>query len=89
MPEKTLSISWLNGQLKFMHVREDLTVATWECSGRMEDLGTPALDLPALLREAVQKTDYAGTNVALVLEHPRLIHQLVAMPPAQGKEALL
>jgi hypothetical protein len=89
MPEKILSFSWLNGQLKFLHIREDLTVATWECSGRVEDLGTPALDLPALLREAVQQTGYTGSNVALVLEHPRLIHQLVDMPPAQGKDQLL
>src|SRR5436190_3363621 len=89
MPEKPLSVSWLNGQLKFMHVRDDLTVATWESSGRVEDLGTPALDLPAVLREAVQQTGFTGTNVALVVEHPLLIHQLVDMPPAQGKEALL
>ncbi|MEZ0274618.1 MAG: hypothetical protein ACAH88_06915, partial [Roseimicrobium sp.] len=89
MPDKTLSVSWLNGQLRFLHIREDQTVATWECSGRVEDLGTPTLDLPALLREAVQQTGYTGTNVALMLQHPRLIHQLVDMPPAQGKEALL
>jgi hypothetical protein len=89
MPDKTLSLSWLNGQLKFLHIREDLTVATWECSGRVEDLGTPALDLSALLREAVEQTGYTGTNLALVLEHPRLIHQLVDMPPAQGREQVL
>jgi hypothetical protein len=89
MPEKSLSLSWLNGQLKFLHVRDDLTVATWECSGRVEELGTPALDLPALLREAVQQTGYTGKNVALVLEHPQLIHQLVDMPPAQGREQVL
>jgi hypothetical protein len=89
MPDKTLSLSWLNGQLKFLHVRDDLTVATWECSGQVEDLGTPALDLPELLREAVEQTGYSGKNVALVLEHPQLIHQLVDMPPAQGREQVL
>jgi hypothetical protein len=52
-------------------------------------LGTPELDLPALLKEAVRQTGYNGTNVALVLEHPRMIHQLVDMPPAQGREQVL
>ncbi len=89
MREKTLSFSWLNGQLKFLHAREDLTVATWECNGRVEDLGTPELDLPSLLREAVKQTGYAGTNVALVLEHPRLSHQLVETPPAGGRDQVL
>lgn len=89
MPDKILSVSWLNGQLKFLHAREDLTVATWECCARIEDLGTQALDLAAILSKAAEQTGYTGKNVAVVLQHPRLIHQLVDMPPAHGKEQVL
>ncbi len=39
-----------------------------------------------LLERAAAATGYAGETVSLVLAHPRLVHQLVEVPPAGGTE---
>lgn len=89
MHKEILSISWLNGQFRFLNAREEKTVATWECEGRVEALGTPALDLPAILREAVKQTGYGGTGAVMVLQHPRLTQQLIETPPAETKDQVM
>src|SRR5262245_50047236 len=79
--EKTiLCLSYLNGQFKAMAVHKGTVVGTWERSGMLEDFA----DFSTVLTEAIDKTKYQGTNVALVLAHPRLTQQLVEVPPVKG-----
>jgi hypothetical protein len=79
--EKTiLCLSYLNGQFKAMAVHKGTVVGTWERSGVQEDF----TDFSTVLTEAVDKTRYVGSNVALVLAHPRLTQQLVEVPPVKG-----
>jgi hypothetical protein len=80
MDQTILCLSWLNGQFKAMAVHRGVVSNKWEAAQPAEDL----TDFPTLLNEAVEKTGYAGANVALVLAHPRLTHQLVETPPAKG-----
>jgi hypothetical protein len=80
MDQTILCLSWLNGQFKAMAVHRGIVSNKWEAPQPVEELA----DFPALLNEAVEKTGYSGANVALVLAHPRLTHQLVETPPAKG-----
>jgi hypothetical protein len=80
MDQTILCLSWLNGQFKAMSVHRGTVSKKWEAPQPAEEL----TDFPALLNDAVEKTGYSGTNVALVLAHPRLTHQLVETPPAKG-----
>src|SRR4029453_9450791 len=63
-----------------MGVNKGTVVGTWERSGVQEDF----TDFSTVLTEAVDKTRYVGSNVALVLAHPRLTQQLVEVPPVKG-----
>lgn len=76
----TLSVSWLNGQFKALAVQRGVVEGTWERPGELEGTG----NFEALLREAVQKTGYHGLTVSLLLAHPRLVQQLVEVPPVKG-----
>ena len=80
MDQTILCLSWLNGHFRAMSVHRGMISGKWEAPQVMEELA----DFPALLSEAVEKTHYAGSNVALILAHPRLTHQLVETPPAKG-----
>jgi hypothetical protein len=44
-----------------------------------------ATHLEELLREAVRQTGYHGQNVSLLLAHPRLVQQLLEVPPIKGQ----
>ena len=76
----TLSVSWLNGQFKAVAVHRGAVEGTWEhpelaeMNGNFEDL----------IREAVKETGYRGQTVSLLLAHPRLVQQLVDVPPVKG-----
>lgn len=76
----TLSVSWLNGQFKALAVHRGVVDGTWERPGEIEGTG----NFESLLREAVQKTGYRGLTVSLLLAHPRLVQQLVEVPPVKG-----
>src|SRR6266404_4506516 len=80
MDQTLLCLSWLNGQVKAMSIHKGILIRKWEAAQPVEELA----DFSALLNEAVEKTGYTGSNVALVLAHPRLTHQLVETPPAKG-----
>jgi hypothetical protein len=76
----TLGVSWLNDQFKAVSVHRGEVEATWERPGEVEG----ALTFETLLREAVQQTGYRGQSVSLLVAHPRLVQQLVDVPPVTG-----
>jgi hypothetical protein len=76
----TLSVSWLNGQFKAVAVHRGVVEGTWERAGDIEGAG----QFEALIREAVAKTNYHGQTVSLLLAHPRLVQQLIDVPPVKG-----
>ena len=75
-----LSASWLNGQFKAVAVHRGAVEGTWENPSEAE----ATANFEPLLREAVQKTGFRGQTVSLVLAHPRLMQQLVDVPPVKG-----
>jgi type II secretory pathway pseudopilin PulG len=75
----TLSVSWLNGQFKAVAVDRGAVQGSWERPGEDEDAG----QFETLIREAVARTNYQGKTVSLVLAHPRLVQQLVDVPPVK------
>src|SRR5512135_3041725 len=77
----TLSISWLNGQFKAVAVHRGAVEGTWEHPEEVEGAG----EFGELIREAVAQTNYRGQTVSLLLAHPRLVQQLVDVPPVKGQ----
>jgi hypothetical protein len=82
IPRKTttLSVSWLNNQLKAVAVHRGRVDGTWERPGISDGPG----NFEGFIREAVARTNYHGHSVSLVLAHPRLVQQLVDAPPVKG-----
>ena len=82
IPQKvtTLSISWLNDRLVAKSIHRGVVEGSWE-SVLVAD-SEP--DLTALLREAVERTNYHGTTVSLLLANARLAQSLVDVPPVSG-----
>src|SRR2546423_37540 len=76
----TLSVSWLNSQFKAVAVNRGAIEGTWENPAELDG----SINFEALLREAIQKTGFRGQTVSLVLAHPRLVQQLVEVPPVKG-----
>src|SRR5437867_486622 len=80
MDKNILCLSWLNGQIKALAVRNGSVVKAWERLAMVEDFST----FSEVLKEAVSETGYDGKDVALVLSHSRLTQQLVETPPIKG-----
>jgi len=76
----TLSVSWLNNQFKAVAVHRGSVTGTWERPGDTDGAG----NFDGFIREAVQQTGYHGQTVTLLLAHPRLVQQLVDVPPVKG-----
>src|SRR5580704_8213586 len=76
----TLSVSWLNNQFKAVAVHRGNVIGSWEQPGEIEG----ANNFENFIREAVSKTAYRGQNVSLLLAHPRLVQQLVDVPPTKA-----
>jgi hypothetical protein len=76
----TLSVSWLNNQFKGVSVHRGVVEGTWERPGDTDGAG----NFENFIREAVQQTGYRGQTVSLILSHPRLVQQLVDVPPVKG-----
>ena len=68
MDKNILCLSWLNGQIKALAVRNGSIVKAWERTTMVEDFST----FSDVLKEAVSETGYDGKDVALVLSHSRL-----------------
>src|SRR5262249_50375350 len=52
----------------------------WECPGPVDGAGR----LEAVLNQAIEHTQYRGHTISLVMAHPRLVQQLVDVPPVKG-----
>ncbi len=77
----TLSLSWLNKQFKAVAIHRGVVEGTWESPTEIEG----ASHFEELVREAVKNTGYHGLTVSLVLAHPRMVQQLVDLPPVKGQ----
>src|ERR1041385_1745515 len=80
MDKNILCLSCFNVQVKALAVQNGVVQKTWERPGIAEDLS----NFVQVLKEAVAATSYDGSDVAIVLSHPRLTHQLVETPPLRG-----
>ncbi len=76
----TLSVSWLNNQFKAVAIHKGAVVGTWERPGDTD--GPDRFE--TFIREAGQHTNFRGQSVSLVLSHPRLVQQLIEVPPVKG-----
>ncbi|PYI83713.1 MAG: hypothetical protein DME26_14535 [Verrucomicrobia bacterium] len=81
MEKPLFCLSWLNGQFKAMAVDRSGAVRSWDRPGLVADF----TNFSTVLAEAGQKTRPEGKQVAMVLAHPRLSHQVVEVPPAKGR----
>ena len=79
-PVTTLSVSWLNSQFKAVAVHRGKVDGSWENPAGAEG----EANFEGLIRDAVQHTGFRGQTVSLVLAQPRLIQQLVDVPPVKG-----
>jgi hypothetical protein len=76
MNRNILSLSWLNGQVKAVHVRGSKLVSSWICptlTDRVEEF-------PQLLRDAVSHTGFRGKDVMVVVENRSLLYHLQEAP---------
>src|SRR5437762_4417120 len=76
----TLSVSWLNNQFKALAIHRGELEGVWECPGPVDG----ASRFEAVLNEAIEQTEYRGHTISLVMAHPRLVQQLVDVPPVKG-----
>jgi hypothetical protein len=80
MDKATLGISILNDQLKAVSSVKASGAEPYESTISVDD---PA-GLTAAIGEAAQKIRDDGRRIAIVLAHPRLIDQVVEIPPVKG-----
>jgi len=80
MDNTLLCVSWLNGQVKAASVDRGSAKGTWERPAVVADF----TGFSGVLAEAVEQTKSDAKQVAMVLAHPRLSHQVVEVPPTKG-----
>ena len=80
MGKTTFCLSSLDGQIKAGALQKGAVARTWEGGAGIDD----APGIAAAIKEAVQKIQPAGKQVAMVLAHPRLSHHVVEIPPVKG-----
>jgi hypothetical protein len=76
----TLCVSWLNNQFKAQSIHRGEIEGVWECPWPVDE----ANGFAAALGEAIERTDYHGHTVSILMAHPRLVQQLVEVPPVKG-----
>ena len=76
----TLSVSWLNKEFKAASVHHGRVEATTDRSGQYDG----ADKFSELIGDIVRETNYSGQTISLVLTHPRLVQQIVDVPPVKG-----
>lgn len=76
----TLSLSWIHGRMEALAIYKGELCGSWESTESTDD---PS-QFENLVATAVEKTEYRGTSVSLLLAHHRLTHQLIETPPAKG-----
>ncbi len=81
MDKTSLGISVLNGDLRAVAFGRG---AAAPVTGETNGLGENLAGLGLALLEVVEKTGTSGRTVAVALAHPRLIDQVVEVPPVTG-----
>jgi hypothetical protein len=84
MHKDILVFFWLNGSIRFMSMSRGQPVAVWECTERIDP--ESSADLARIVVEGVERTQYAGKDLAVVLETPLVTQQLLETPPAKGRD---
>lgn len=72
-----LSVSLSNGRLKALSIVKDAIGESWERPGRLVSLDT----LQDALEEAIHHTQFPGTHLAMLVDHPRLATRTIQIPP--------
>lgn len=80
MDKIAIGISCFYGNFKAAGLRKHALLGTHEWAGGTEDFSY----LSAALKEAVRKTKAEGRQVSMVITHPRLISQIIEVPPVKG-----
>jgi hypothetical protein len=81
MDKINFCVSILNGHCQATSFRRGSVAEFWEGPQLREDFS----DLPATLKEALEKTKPAGKLAAMVMALPRLNDQVVEVPPVKGR----
>lgn len=76
MSRTVLSISWLNGQVKAVHVRGAKVLSSWVWTETAEHIE----DVRRFLPLAIQATGYRGREVIFVIENRHLLYHLQEAP---------
>ncbi len=72
-----LSVSLSNGRLKALSIVKNTIGRSWERPGRHVSLDT----LREALEEAIHYTQFPGTHLAMLVDHPRLASRTIQIPP--------
>jgi hypothetical protein len=72
-----LSVSLSHGRLKALSIVKNTMGRSWERPGRVVSLDT----LQNALEEAIYHTQFPGTHLAMLLDHPRLATRTIQIPP--------
>ena len=72
-----LSVSLSNGRLKALSIVKNTIGRSWERPGRHVSLDT----LREALEEAIDHTQFPGTHLAMLVDHPRLASRTIQIPP--------
>jgi hypothetical protein len=81
MDKNALCISLLGGQFKAVAMRRGTFENPWEPSLPVEDF----TDIGQVLSEATAATRVEGKSATIVLAHPRLLDQVVEVPPVKQR----
>lgn len=76
----TLGVSWLRGHFEAVAIHRGEVAGSWHSTEPFEEPER----FGQALHLAVAATGYQGNSVQLVIAHPRLTHQLVDVPAANG-----
>jgi hypothetical protein len=75
-----LCLSHLGGRFRAMALNRGIVQGKWERPEPLENFE----NFEVVVKEAVKRTGFRGSQASLVLGHPRLTHQLLDTPPAKG-----
>jgi hypothetical protein len=81
MEKNALCVSLLGGQFKAVALRKGAFDSRWEYPLAVDDMVLAR----AVLRDALLNTGAEGKSITVVLAHPRLIDQVVEVPPVKHR----
>jgi hypothetical protein len=81
MEKNALCVSLLGGQFKAVALRKGAFDSRWEYPLAVDDMVLAR----AVLRDALLNTGAEGKSITMVLAHPRLIDQVIEVPPVKHR----